>query len=431
MVQAGDLVGDRYRLVEPLASGGMGTVWRAHHAQLDVDVALKLISAALSAPSAQQRFRREAQAAARLRSPHVVQVLDFGLHEGQPYLVMELLRGENLAQQLERQGSLPLPAARHVVDGLCKALRLAHDEGIVHRDLKPANIFLQRLGDEDIVKVLDFGIAKDTRGVNGQVNTTDGALLGSPAYMSPEQVLGDPIGPQSDLWALGVVAFETVTGKCPFDDETLARIFDRILRCPIPGPRDLKPELPVALDAFFQRALARAPHDRFASPEAFSAAFQLAVLAAPLAHSTLAAHGVALASGSERPRVSASRRQRLWLLAAAVLAAGGAGASLLRSGHTGPAPRRAEVPPVGGSATPNPRWAPEALPSRLEERPGMKPPAADAALAPAAAPAAATTPRPARPAPPTQPKPHPPNPDRSAAPSAPAVDSRFGIPLPD
>ncbi|HZO14172.1 MAG TPA: serine/threonine-protein kinase [Polyangiaceae bacterium] len=274
MPARGDLLGDRYRLTAPLAEGGMGTVWRAHHTELDVDVAVKVMSAASAAAAAgEKRFRREAQASARLRSPHIVQVLDYGMFQGQPYLVMELLEGEDLETRLAREETLPIEQCGAIIDAVAKALELAHGHGIIHRDLKPSNIFLARVGEEEIAKVLDFGVAKDLRSGN---KTTGAEVIGSPPYMSPEQVWGEALTPKSDLWSLGVVALEMLTGKNPFADDALAKVFDHIIRDDLPRLGDLKPELAPRFEAFFERALARDPEDRFPSANALAEAFRTA-----------------------------------------------------------------------------------------------------------------------------------------------------------
>lgn len=277
MLQAGELVGQRYRLTEPLAAGGMGMVWRGRHTELDIDVAIKLMSSELDAPSALKRFKREAQAAARLRSPHIVQVLDYGIHDDQPYLVMELLRGEDLKTRLERVQRLKPVDCLNILRAVASAVELAHEHGIVHRDLKPANIFLERVRDAEVVKVLDFGVAKDTRAVDQGGTTSVGVVVGSPAFMSPEQTLGDAVGPATDVWALGVLAFQMLTGKNPFEDESLAKIFDRVLRQPIPSARDFQHDLPQSIDTFFAKALARDVNARFETPSQLAAGLEHAL----------------------------------------------------------------------------------------------------------------------------------------------------------
>jgi eukaryotic-like serine/threonine-protein kinase len=265
MVRSGDRVSERYEVLEQLAVGGMGTLWRARHVELDVEVALKVISSESASETLLKRFKREAQAAARLRSPNIVQVQDYGIFQGQPYLAMELLRGEDLAARLARQGALRPEECLTILEGVANAMDIAHQADIVHRDLKPANIFLERVGEREVVKVLDFGVAKDLGRRIELGDTTGAGIVGSPAYMSPEQVWGEPVGPPADLWAMGVVAFEVLTGKSPFADETLAKVFERIIRAPPPKARELVPQLPESIDVFFEQAFERAPGKRFAS----------------------------------------------------------------------------------------------------------------------------------------------------------------------
>lgn len=300
--EPGAIVGGRYRLEELLGSGGMGSVWRARHIELDTSVAVKLMSPELlSSEHSEKRFRREAQAAARLKSPHIVKVFDFGTFDGQPYLAMELLEGEDLAGRLAAQGSLAPAEALRVVDAVAKALEVAHAAGIVHRDLKPANIFVERVGSDEVVKVLDFGIAKQISD-DAQSTTTGGAIVGSPAYMSPEQVWGETIGGGgTDLWALGVVTYEMLTGNNPFSHEVLAQVFDRIIKAKVPKPSSPKGALPTGLEAFFERALSRDAAQRFTAPRDFVAALRGALAPRPdEAAATIAAPAPRAPSG--RPR---------------------------------------------------------------------------------------------------------------------------------
>jgi serine/threonine-protein kinase len=277
LVKSGALVSDRYRLEEPLASGGMGTVWRALHIELDSQVALKMLSPELlQTPSGEKRFRREAQAAAKLRSSHIVKVIDYGVFEGQPFLVMELLRGTDLATRLAESKKLPPDECLAILDAVAKALQVAHDAGIIHRDLKPANIFLEQMGDDVVVKVLDFGIAKDLRS-KAASGTTDSGMLGSPCYMSPEQVWGDDVSVRTDTWAMAVVAYELLTGVNPFQHDVLAKVFDRIVKAKIPSAREHTPELPEGVDVFFEQGLARDPADRFPSAKALADGFRKAL----------------------------------------------------------------------------------------------------------------------------------------------------------
>jgi len=276
-LRPGDVVGERYCLIEPLASGGMGAVWRAMHKELSVEVALEdMLSEVASTPSAEARFRAEAQASARLRSPNVVQVTDFGVTGGLPYLAMELLRGEDLQARLERRGRLSLEECAVILDGVSKGIQIAHDGRIIHRDVKPANIFLAQEGGAEIVKVLDFGVAKveSPRAVG---KTTGSDMVGSPTYMSPEQVSAGPITFRSDIWSLAVVVYEMVVGENPFEAPSLATTFELIVRRALPRARDRRPDLPASLDLFFDRALERDPERRYASAIELAGAFREAI----------------------------------------------------------------------------------------------------------------------------------------------------------
>ncbi|MBL8740181.1 MAG: serine/threonine protein kinase, partial [Myxococcales bacterium] len=211
-VEAGLIIAGKYRLVAPIATGGMGAVWRARHETLETDVAVKVMTAAAATmDSALERFKREARAAAQLKSPNVVQIHDYGIHEEIPYIVMELLEGEDLGVHLARHGTLSLDRAATILRSAAKALRLAHDAGLVHRDLKPANIFLARIAGEEVIKVLDFGIAKEKDQKLASIETSHNALLGSPLYMSPEQTRGSELDHRSDLWSLSVLLLEMIT----------------------------------------------------------------------------------------------------------------------------------------------------------------------------------------------------------------------------
>lgn len=272
-ITAGQIVGGKYRLVEALASGGMGCVWRARHVDLEVDVALKVMgSDLLSMDAALQRFKREARAAAMIRSPHVVEIHDYGVDGGMPYIVMEMLEGEDLKTLIGRERQVPVARAASIIQQAAKGLRLAHEAGIVHRDLKPANIFVVKSGDDEIVKVLDFGIAKEITPQLASIETTTNALLGSPLYMSPEQARGNPVDHRTDLWSLGVVALEMITGEHPFRGLAIGDILVRICSDDVPLP-SARGVLVPGLDEFFARALARKPELRFASAKELAEAF--------------------------------------------------------------------------------------------------------------------------------------------------------------
>jgi serine/threonine-protein kinase len=217
------VVAGRFKLNRLIGRGGMGSVWQATHLGLDIPCAVKFIEGEMSnMAEAQTRFEREAKAAAQLRSPHVVQILDHGVCEGTPYIAMELLDGEDLGKRLARNGRIQPSELSAIITQVTRALTKAHAVGIVHRDLKPDNIFLVRDDDREIAKVLDFGIAKSASNALEGSNTKTGAMLGTPYYMSPEQAQGiKTVDYRSDLWSLAVIVFQCLTGALPFESEAL------------------------------------------------------------------------------------------------------------------------------------------------------------------------------------------------------------------
>ncbi|UQA57782.1 serine/threonine-protein kinase [Polyangium aurulentum] len=269
------VVAGRYRLSRPLAQGAMGSVWVAKHMQLGVDIAIKFMAPQYAAsPDLRARFEREARAAAMLKSLNAVQIYDYGVEDGSPYIVMELLEGEDLAARLARERRLSIRATFDILAQVGKALRRAHELGLVHRDLKPANIFLARVAGEGIVKVVDFGIAKSMEPMDGAQATRSGTLLGSPSYMSPEQVRSShSVDHRTDLWSLGVIAFQCVTGQLLFPGNELGEVLVDVVTKPIPLASQVAPDLGTALDGFFSRALARDPGQRFQSADELVAAF--------------------------------------------------------------------------------------------------------------------------------------------------------------
>ncbi|MDC3956135.1 serine/threonine protein kinase [Polyangium jinanense] len=277
LLAPGTVIAGRYRLERPLASGGMGSVWVGRHVTLQTDVAIKFISTESTASqAARARFEREARSAAHLRHPNVVAVQDYGIENETPYLVMELLRGESLEERIHSHGRLSLAALAQIVQQMSRGLRKAHEAGIVHRDLKPGNVFLARDDDDEVevVKILDFGIAKETDMSLGEATKTS-ELMGSPHYMSPEQLRSSKkTDVRSDLWSVGVVLYRALTGKIPFPGDTLAEVMVQVFSARLPPATSIVPELPPAIDAFFQRALARNPDDRFQSIRELAEAFQ-------------------------------------------------------------------------------------------------------------------------------------------------------------
>jgi eukaryotic-like serine/threonine-protein kinase len=259
------VVADRYELVEEIGRGSMGVIWRARQTNLGIECAIKFIHAAQAHdPELRRRFVREARAAASLKSPHSVHILDVDEWQGCLFIAMELLIGETLEARLERVGRLSAEATLEIVDQVARGLNKAHAARLVHRDLKPDNIFL--VDDEPLlVKILDFGIAKRLDAIAG-LQTASGALLGTPGYMSPEQALASKsIDYRSDLWSLAVVVFRCLTGVEPFDGDGIGQILVEIVKGPLKKPSLVNPHLPVSLDAWWLRATQREPAARHES----------------------------------------------------------------------------------------------------------------------------------------------------------------------
>lgn len=257
----------RYRLIELLGSGGFGTIWKAEHLVLQAPVAVKLIAAEIAQDEgAVERFLREARAVATVRSPHVVQILDYGVDQGTPYMAMELLEGETLGARLRRKGRLGSRETLRVITHVCRAMTRAHGAGIVHRDLKPENVFLVQNEGDEIAKVLDFGVAKlDSAMSVASAQTRTGSLLGTPYYMSPEQVHGTKhVDQRSDLWAIGVIAFECLIGRKPFSSSGLGDLVLQICVHPKPVPSEVG-DVPAEFDQWFEQATNRAIEARFQS----------------------------------------------------------------------------------------------------------------------------------------------------------------------
>ncbi|MEO7035632.1 MAG: serine/threonine-protein kinase [Polyangiaceae bacterium] len=268
-VANGTLLAGKYRLESLIGRGGMGSVWRAEHLGLNAPVAVKLLDQVAFTGSAEalNRFHREARAAAAIRSPHVVQTFDHGVDEtlGLPFIVMELMEGESLADRLAHRGPISPTEVAPIFTHVARALSRAHEAGIVHRDLKPDNVFLVRNEDEEIAKVLDFGIAKaQAHGLAGNSATVTGAVMGTAYYMSPEQISGAKVDLRTDLWALGVMACECLTGRRPFEADTIGGITLKICIEPIPRPSSFA-MVPVGFDEWFVKIVNRDPAQRFTS----------------------------------------------------------------------------------------------------------------------------------------------------------------------
>jgi serine/threonine protein kinase len=255
----------KFLLEENFASGSMGAVWRARDTQRDIPVAIKVMMASIAdSPGFAQRFEREASSAAQIGSPNVVNIYEYGVHNSQPYIVMELLKGEDLHQRFKRVTRLSVRATSRLVRGICEGLHAAHESGIIHRDLKPANIFLAREGDAEFVKLLDFGIAKVIQD-EGTGITATGQMIGTPNYMSPEQIQGAKfVDARCDLWAVAVIAFRALTGQLPFNGHTV-QVIRAILHQSPPVPSSIAEDLSLEIDEFFDRAMAHNVDNRFQS----------------------------------------------------------------------------------------------------------------------------------------------------------------------
>ncbi len=280
----GTMVTHHVRLTEKLGEGGMGSVWRAEHLGLDTEVAVKFIAAELgSKPSFATRFRREASSAAKVKSPHVVQMLDYGVMKvGTPYIIMELLEGQTLAERLKRKKRLPLNQAGLLLSQVAEALSIAHELGIVHRDIKPQNLFLIESGYELFIKVLDFGVAKQLAATEADgTTTTTGAVIGTPQYMSPEQIVSAKnTDSRADMWALAVVAYRAVTGKVPFAGDTVTGMYLAMAESRFERPSAIDERLPPELDEWFERAFQFDPEKRFKTVRQMAARFNQATDAA-------------------------------------------------------------------------------------------------------------------------------------------------------
>jgi hypothetical protein len=270
------LLGERYRLVRMMGLGGMGTVWEAEDEILGRPVAVKVLSESLAAGErAVRRFEREAEASARLSGPHIAAVYDFGRSEGRPYMVMELVRGETLADRLTREGPLPPQEAARIATQVAEALEEAHAAGIVHRDVKPGNLMLTPAGD---VKVMDFGIAAAAWAVR---ITTSGLVLGTPSYLAPEQAKGEKTTPASDVYALGAVLYEMVAGHPPFVAESPVAVALAHVREDPPPLHQVAEGVPPNLAAASMAALAKDPAERPASAAAFASMLRESTLPLP------------------------------------------------------------------------------------------------------------------------------------------------------
>jgi serine/threonine-protein kinase len=276
VAEIGSVLGGRYRLIELLAQGGMATIFRARDAQLERDVAIKVLRPEYGRdPDFLARFRQEAQSVASLNHPNIVAVYDYGQDEQGPYIVMELVDGEDLATLVREGGPIPPRQAARMAASVARALQAAHGAGMVHRDVKTSNVLLSRDGQ---VKVVDFGIA---RAVAEAQITLPGTTLGSVHYFSPEQARGEPATAASDIYSLGIVLFELLTGRRPWEGDSAASIAMARLSGPVPMPSDYRAGIPHALEAIDRKALMLEPSARFGSAGAMADALDIYLAEAP------------------------------------------------------------------------------------------------------------------------------------------------------
>jgi serine/threonine-protein kinase len=271
MEMIGKQIGGRYRLIAPLGEGGMATLWRAVDEQLDREVAVKLLRPQFGADAGfTARFKQEARSAGSLSHPNIVSVYDYGTdpESHDQFIVMELVEGRDLAAILRERGTLSLDDAARVAQAVASALEAAHRKGIVHRDVKPGNILITDAG---AVKVTDFGIA---RAVSEASMTVTGTTLGSVHYFSPEQARGDEVTGASDVYALGIVLFEMLTGRRPFQGDSAAAVALKRLNEDAPRPSEIGFAVPAGLEAILMRALERDPRARFPDAGAFGEALR-------------------------------------------------------------------------------------------------------------------------------------------------------------
>ncbi|MBZ0120813.1 MAG: serine/threonine protein kinase, partial [Sandaracinaceae bacterium] len=266
--EPGSIILGRYRLLSPLASGAMGSVWRAQDLTLLRTVALKLLFVREDAAGRTmgERFLREARIAAGIRHRNVVDVLDFGTSEqGRPFMVMELLEGESLESRCERLPALTLHELITIVAGVLDGLTAVHKVGVVHRDLKPANILLVASEDSDPrPKLVDFGVAHAPERRSALTSVT-GIVVGTPEYMSPEQARGVPVDARSDLYSVGAILYEALAGRLPYEQEALGDLIIAIASGGAPPVAEVRPEVGEAISAVVSRAMELRPEDRFQS----------------------------------------------------------------------------------------------------------------------------------------------------------------------
>jgi eukaryotic-like serine/threonine-protein kinase len=437
----GDVIADKYSVERVLGEGGMGVVYAARHLELDQRVAIKFLLPEIAQQGmAAERFRREARAAARIRGEHVCRVLDVGTLRGIPYMVMEFLEGRDLADELARRGRLPPEEAVGYMLEACDAVAEAHAAGIVHRDIKPANLFLATRSDGSRhVKVLDFGVSKSLVDSNSGQHalTVTSSVVGSPLYMSPEQLdSARDVDRRTDIWALGVVLYELLTGRTPFSGDSIPQLVNSVLHDQPPTFMSCQVTAPDGLEVALGRALAKQRDQRYASVAEFVTAIAPFAtrhtalstrmsrgIAGTYASPSMAADSQPMHSAGGGPTPNAARtsdemhvsqvppapwaqrttdrgrRSRQGIVLGALVLLAGSGFLLYRLAFQHDPEQAASGSPHGSEATPT-----SLRPVTPEPRPATPPPAATAAAIPEPEkPAANEEAAPAQPAKPSQP----------------------------